>query len=75
MLGLHTDDVIASSTRAIGQATNRQIVAFRGSAGEDDFPGVGMDRLGDGATRLLHGVVAFPTEHVAGAAGVAELLA
>ena len=75
MFRLDADDMAALETASLGQATNRQVVAFRRAAGEDDLPGTGVNRLGDGASRLIHGLLAFPSEHVARATGVAELLA
>ncbi len=55
-----------------GYPLDRQIVRFGRARREDDFLRRDVQRLGDGAARLVDGVAGLRAERVAGAGGVAE---
>ena len=71
VLGLHADDMVASSSSSFCQSAQREIVTFGGTAGKDDLTRPGVDRLGDRRACVLHGFLALPAERVARASRIA----
>ena len=65
----------SSQFRSLRHAAQRQIVAFRRAAGEDNFARLRTDGRGDRFPRRIDRLACFPTVAMARAAGVAVLLA
>ena len=74
VLGRVRDDMVSLFVIHLHDALERQIVRFRGPAGEHDFFGVGMDEARDLLPRLLDGFLAFPAKGVVPAGPVTEFL-
>ena len=75
MLDLGADDVPPPGVRAVvGQSEDGQVVAFRCTAGENDFFGLGIDDCGDLMAGLVDTVLGGLAVGMGPAAGVAELL-
>ncbi len=66
------DDVVAFFLVHLHGALEREVVGFRGSAGEDDLLGVAVDELGDLLAGLFDRFLGLPSELMVAAGGVAE---
>ena len=67
------NDVIAFFGIHFGDAFDRQVVRFGGSAGEDDFARSRTDEIGDLFARFFHCLFGNPAEFVVAAGGVPEV--
>src|SRR5262249_4998854 len=67
------DDVIALLAVHLGDALDHQVVAFSGSASEDDLFRSSGDQRGDLRASVFHGLFPSPAKGVVAAGGVAEL--
>ena len=71
MFGGDRDEMIAAPPAAFGYAPDCQIVAFGGTAGEDNLARAGADGRGDSGPGIVDGIFCLPAENVAGAGRVA----
>ncbi len=74
VLGDLGDDVVALLAVHFGGAFERQVVGFRGAAGEDDFLRRRADQTGDLRAGVLDRFLGRPAKGMVAAGGVAELL-
>ena len=65
--------MVTLATGALGNAANRQVIAFGRAAGEDDFLLAGTKRMGDRLARLVNGLLGVPALGMADACRVAEI--
>ena len=74
MLDRGGDDVVAFAGVRFRHAFDRQVVGFRRAAGKYDLLRRRSDQSSHLSARLLHRLLRFPSETMAAAGGVSELL-
>ena len=74
VLGRRRNEVVALLRVHLGRALQRQVVRFRGAAGEHDLFRARSNQVRQLLARLLHGFFRRPTETVIAAGRVAEIL-